>query len=66
MQYELINVASWSSSISRSPNLALLLRWLAGCCVGWQVVALAGRLFKLAVVLGKKLYWMNFFVIKGS
>ena len=30
------------------------------------VAALAGRLFQLAVVRGKKLYWMNCLVITGS
>ena len=30
------------------------------------VPALAGRLFQLAIVRGKKLYWMNCLVITGS
>ena len=30
------------------------------------VAALAGRLFQLAIVRGKKLYWMNYLVIRGS
>ena len=30
------------------------------------VAALAGRLFQLAIVRGKKLYWMNCLVITGS
>ena len=30
------------------------------------VAVLAGRLFQLAIVQGKKLYWMNCLVIRGS
>ena len=30
------------------------------------VAAVAGRLFQLAIVQGKKLNWMNFLVIRGS
>ena len=30
------------------------------------VAALAGRLFQLAIVRGKQLYWMNCLVIMGS
>ena len=30
------------------------------------LAALAGRLFQLTIVRGKKLYWMNCLVIMGS